>query len=141
MANTFFTYLVNIEDDNPLVVDLRRIPSSKLREKMKEMSMNNIECFIKDVRERVGIADIKFTLYDAKTVRDGYGNNVSETTDLCNHPDYKDGQTFIISKKDLYDSYCLWCVNNGEKPSKLKYLSDHLEEIRMGKNRDRCLKV
>lgn len=141
MANTFFTYLVNIEDDNPLVVDLRKIPSSRLREIMKEMSLNNIECFIKDVRERVGIANIKFTLYDAKTVRDGYGNNVLETTDICNHPDYKDGETFIISKKDLYDSYCFWCANNGEKPSKLKYLSNHLEEVRMGKNRDRCFKV
>ena len=141
MANTFFRYLVSIEDDNKLVVDLRKIPSSKLREIMKEMSLTNVECFIKDVRNRDGVGDILFTLYGAVTVKDTYGINVLESTNICEHPDYKDGQEIIISKKDLYYAYEKWCFSNGEKPSKLKILSNHLEEVRMGKNRDRCLKV
>ena len=141
MANSFFKYLNEIDDDDELVVNLRDIPNTKLRDEMKNMSMTNIELFIKDVKERSGLEGLDFVLYGAKTTRDYYGNDVLEKTDICNHEDYKDGQEFIIQKKDLYKVYEIWCHNNGEKASKMKYIGNHLVEVRMGKERDRCYKV
>ena len=130
MANSFFKYLNEISDDDELVVNLREIPNTKLRDEMKNMSMTNIELFIKDVKERSGLDGLDFVLYGAQTKRDYYGNDVLEKTDICNHDDYKNGQEFIIQKKDLYKVYELWCLNNGEKASKMKYLGNHLEEVR-----------
>jgi hypothetical protein len=142
MADNFFKYLIEISDDNELIVDLRKIPDTKLRQEMKEMSMTNIECFIKDVRERNGIDGLTFVLYGAKVVnKDCYGNDVLESTDICIHEDYKDGQEFFITKKELYEVYEKWCDNNGEKPSKLKFFNSHLEEVRMGKERMRCFRI
>jgi len=130
VANNFFKYLIDIDDDNEMVVNLREIPNTKIREEMKNMSLSNMELFIKDVRERTGLDGFDFVLYDAKTIRDNYGNDVLEKTDICTHDDYKDGQELIIRKKDFYRIYELWCQNNGEKASKMRYFNNHLEEVR-----------
>lgn len=130
MADNFFKYLININDDNDIIVNLREIPNTKLRDEMKAMSMSNIECFIKDVRERNGLEGIDFILYNAKLIKDYYGNECYEKTDICNHDDYKNGEEIIMRKKDLYRAYEIWCSNNGEKASKMKYFNNHLEEVR-----------
>lgn len=141
MANSFFKYLINIPDDDEKIVDLRKIPNTKLRDEMKNMSMTNMEMFIKDVREREGIADIEFILYGAKPTVDNYGNKSFEKTNICEHPTYMEGGEIVIQKKDLYDAYKEWCLVNGETASKMKYFGNHLEEVRMGKERVRCYKI
>ena len=130
MANSFFKYLNDIEDDNELIVNLRLIPNTKIREEMKNMSLSNMELFIKDVKERSGIEGLDFVLYDAKSIKDYYDNETFEKTDICNDENFKDGQEIIMRKKDLYRVYEVWCHNNGEKASKMRYFNNHLEEVR-----------
>lgn len=139
MADSFYEYLINIDDSDDLIVNLREIPNTKLREEMKNISMSNIEMFIKDVRERTGLEGLKFVLYGAEIKEDYYGNKVPEKTDICSHDDYKEGQEILIKKKDLYDVYREWCDINGEKASKMKYFNNHLEEVR--KSDSRCFKI
>lgn len=131
MGNSFFKYLTEMNDDNEMIVNLRVIPKTKIREEMKNMSLSNMELFIKDIRERSGLEGLEFVLYDAKTFKNDWGIMEREKTDLCNDVKYKGGENFIIQKKDLFKVYEMWCINNGERASKMKYFNNYLEEVRM----------
>jgi len=109
MAIEFFNYLRYMNTDD--LVNLNVIPSSELRTKMIENSLNSIQMFIKLVRSREINCSLMLLSGDDTPLKD---IPISEQ--------------IKINKDNLYTPYCNWCVKVGEKTLKQKKFNEYLTE-------------
>lgn len=131
MGIHFFNYLINIDKDDDILVSIHQIPETELKNKMKEMSMNSMEIFIKLLKER-DIDDFRITDLlndDIIKEKDNYDNEFV----LLNKIDINISLKF--KKQSLYNHYINWCVKTGETQMKQKYLNTILTELRKSEYR------
>jgi hypothetical protein len=116
MAVEFFNYLryMNTED----LVNLNNIPSSELRTQMINNSMNSVEMFIKEIRDREIDCSLKLI----------------SNTGMVHVRDIPATDIIKINKTDLYTPYCNWCVQVGEKTHKQKMFNQYLPEKKNAAN-------
>lgn len=126
MGIHFFNYLINIDDNDDILVSIHQIPETELKNRMKEMSLNSMEIFIKLLKER-NIDDFKLNdLLNDNIVKekDNYDNEFI----LLNKIDINIKLKF--KKQSLYNHYISWCNKSGETQMKQKYFNTILTELR-----------
>ena len=111
-AIDFFNYLVKLGDDDDILVNLQKIPTSELREEMIETSLNSYETFLNDIRKR-DIDNFSITLSDGSTV-------LLENVPIEN--------PIEIKKADVYSHYVNYCALVGAKVKELKFVKKILPE-------------
>lgn len=112
----FFNFLRAFPADK--TVNLRDIPMTDLKRSMIENSMNSVEMFLKEVKDRSLPA--KLCLFDGSEM---------PITDIPAVPT-------AVRKNDLYVVYTNWCAEVGENPpKKQKMFNNYLEEKRTAKVR------
>lgn len=129
VAIHFFNYLMNI--DTSQLVSISKIPETELKTKMKEMSLNSMEIFIQNLKDRsIDDFDIDNLLNtDIIKQKNAYGNEfvLLENIDINTKLRFK--------KQAFYDLYVRWCSKCGETPMKQKYINSILPERRNEKYR------
>jgi hypothetical protein len=115
MAIEFFNYLREMKEDE--LVDLNVIPTTELRSRMIENSMNSVEMFIKLVRDRELEEDLVLL------------SSPDDVTPLISIPP---SSLIKIKKNNLYSVYVKWCADVGEKVHKQKMFNQYLTEGKSG---------
>jgi len=116
----FFNYMIDIDDDDELLVNIRNIPQTDLRQEIQSMCMSPQESFLEKVKNRELEIDI-FVL--GNKIRDNYGQIKNP---LISELEF--GVEYRIPVKELYRVYDLWCDENNEKKGRRKYLTDLLTQ-------------
>ena len=127
VAEHFFSYLVNMPDDDDMIVSLRKIPMTETKRKMIEKSYSSMELFIKLLKERNVPDDLTIQLF---------GND--KWVNINHIPE----QTIQVSKNALYTCFKSWCSSSGETLHRQRYFNDLLDEKRTpDKNRSRYFEI
>jgi hypothetical protein len=114
----FFNYLCSIPDGDERIVSLQKIPDTEIKQRMKDNSMNSIQLFLKDLKER-DIPGCKLMLFNKKEV-DVHDIPISES--------------IKIHRDNLYISYVNWCAKSGEKVKEQRYMSEYFPENLRGRD-------
>ena len=119
IGKQFFNYLKNLPKEK--LVEIRNIPMTEAKSKIMTNSMNSLELFVKQIRERYPIK----MFIDGIETKNEYGN-ITETC-ITTIPIDKN---IKVTKKNLNNSYVSWCMENREIPMKQKYFNDVIPEVR-----------
>ena len=117
----FFNYMINIEDDDPMVVDIKEIPQTDIREDIQEMSLSPVDLFALKLKKRE--IDKEIYIIGNKKV-DGFNNIVNP---MINELDID--AEYFVKTGELFRIFKEWCDENNVKKVNKKYFTDVFKEI------------
>jgi len=116
----FFNYMIDIDDDDELLVNVRNIPQTDLRQEIQNMCLSPPESFLEKVKNRE--LDIEISII-GNIKRDGFGHIKDPLIS-----ELELGAEYKVRVKELYRVYDLWCDETNTKRGQRKYLTDLLEQ-------------
>jgi len=110
----FFNYMMNIYDDDELLVNIKDIPQTEIREEIQEMSLSSQDTFLQELKARQIDIPVAIMGY---TETDEY-NNIKNplVSELEVDVEYK------VRVKDFYTLYYLWCDETNATKCNRKFL-------------------
>ncbi len=116
----FFNYMIDIEDDDEMLVNVKNIPQTNLRQEIQDMCLSPPEMFLQLLKKRE--LDIDISIIGNTKVNE-YGALVDPLiSDLDIDAEYN------ITLKELYRVFDQWCDENNERKGKRKYIRDLIEQ-------------
>ena len=113
----FFNYLINLQDNDPFLINLRDIPETELKEEMKTASLNSFDLFISKLKNR---EELGFKINGFITDIGKNKDTIKYQTEYIDLYEYKENR-LTITKKKLLELYKDFCSINHETFQKEKY--------------------
>jgi hypothetical protein len=116
----FFNYMINIEDDDPMIVNIKEIPQTDIRKDIQEMSLSATDLFSMKLKNRE--IDMEISII-GNNRKDDFNNIINPSIselDIDSEYSVKTGELFRVFKQ--------WCDDNNYKKVSKKYFTDVFKE-------------
>jgi len=116
----FFNYMINIEDDDPMIVNIKEIPQTDIRKDIQEMSLSATDLFSMKLKNRE--IDMEISII-GNNRKDDFNNIINPSIselDIDSEYSVKSGELFRVFKQ--------WCDDNNYKKVSKKYFTDVFKE-------------